>query len=248
MPVPQARKDGCCGCVRRRQKAIRSDAAQCRSFTALSTAPRNASFSKKSPSANGFGNAGQFLIDNSAGADVGVSNFRVAHLSVRQSDIHAGCTDLCVWGYSAEKAVKIRRIGCGNGVAVFAGAMPKPSIIIKIRGFFIVLPSFQIQINRFCPVSKSSRAACGTERGLRSSCRTVPELSKKRKHLCRPCEKRPLALGSSVNNCCEVRSLQRSAADEAAVNIGLSEKFCCILWRSWNRRTGWSVAFAASSS
>ena len=46
---------------------------------------------------NGFGDAGQLLIDDAAGADVGVTDLGVAHLAIRQTDIQTGGTQLGVW-------------------------------------------------------------------------------------------------------------------------------------------------------
>ena len=70
------------------------------------------------PILNGFGNAGQFLIDDAAGPDIGMAHFRVAHLAIRKTDVHPGCTDIS-FGAHGRKTIHIRRIGCRNGVAVF---------------------------------------------------------------------------------------------------------------------------------
>ena len=43
-----------------------------------------------------LGDTGQFLIHDAACADVGVTNFRVAHLTSWQANIHAGSLDLGV--------------------------------------------------------------------------------------------------------------------------------------------------------
>lgn len=45
---------------------------------------------------NRFCNAGQLLINDAASADVGVSNLGVAHLTIRQTNIQTGCTQLGV--------------------------------------------------------------------------------------------------------------------------------------------------------
>ncbi|MNZ99418.1 hypothetical protein D3C78_1187410 [compost metagenome] len=38
--------------------------------------------------ANGLGDAGEVLVDDTAGAQVHVTDFGVAHLPVRQADVH----------------------------------------------------------------------------------------------------------------------------------------------------------------
>ena len=68
---------------------------------------------------NGLGDAGQLLINNAAGANVGVSDFGVPHLSIRQADVHSGCSDLCN-RIAAKDTVQIRLIGCFDCVAVIA--------------------------------------------------------------------------------------------------------------------------------
>ncbi|MOA43450.1 hypothetical protein D3C78_1656080 [compost metagenome] len=39
--------------------------------------------------ADGFGHAGEVLVHHAAGAEVHMADFRVAHLPVRQADVHA---------------------------------------------------------------------------------------------------------------------------------------------------------------
>ena len=68
---------------------------------------------------DGLGDAGQLLVHNAAGADVGVANLRVSHLAVRQADVHAGRPDLRD-RVAAENAVQVRLIGRLDCVAVIA--------------------------------------------------------------------------------------------------------------------------------
>ena len=73
---------------------------------------------------DGLGDTGQLLIDNAAGADVGVTDLTVAHLTVRQTDIQTGCPQLGrrILG---ENTVEIRRL-CGmDGIAHVAAAQAK---------------------------------------------------------------------------------------------------------------------------
>ena len=66
---------------------------------------------------DGLGNSGQFLVDDSAGAHVGVTDFAVAHLSVGKSDSHSRSADGGV-GAFREEFIKIRLGSGDNGVAV----------------------------------------------------------------------------------------------------------------------------------
>ncbi len=67
---------------------------------------------------DGFGDAGQLLIDDSARADVGMSNLTVAHLTVGQTNVHARGADL---GHRIllEQLVDVGRVGGENGVCLF---------------------------------------------------------------------------------------------------------------------------------
>jgi len=66
---------------------------------------------------NCLGNAGQFLVDDAASADVGVANLRVTHLTVGQTNIHAGRTDQGV-GMCGEYLVEHRLLCHCDGVAL----------------------------------------------------------------------------------------------------------------------------------
>ena len=66
---------------------------------------------------NGLGDAGQLLVHDAAGADVGVTNLAVAHLAVGQAHVHAGSTDGGV-GAGGEQLVQIGGFGGHDGVAL----------------------------------------------------------------------------------------------------------------------------------
>ena len=74
---------------------------------------------KKLAVLDGFGDAGQLLINNSARADVGVSNLGVAHLPIGKSDVQTGSTQLGVW-VGGKISVQIRLFSSMNGVAVIS--------------------------------------------------------------------------------------------------------------------------------
>ena len=63
--------------------------------------------------------AGQLLIDDAASADVRVTDFAVAHLPVRQADVHAGRADV---GHRTgfHQFIQTGRVSGDNGVAVIA--------------------------------------------------------------------------------------------------------------------------------
>ena len=61
--------------------------------------------------------AGKLLINDAACADVGVADFAVAHLAVRQTDVHAGSADLCNRVFR-EQLIEVRSLSGGNRVAL----------------------------------------------------------------------------------------------------------------------------------
>ena len=65
-----------------------------------------------------LGDAGQLLVDDAAGTDVGVAHFAVAHLAVRQAHVHAGGANLGV-GVLGEDFIQVGFVGGGNGVALY---------------------------------------------------------------------------------------------------------------------------------
>ena len=67
--------------------------------------------------ADGLGDEGQLLVDDAAGAHIGVTHLRVAHLAVGQAHSHAGSVD---GGHRifCHQRVKERLLGCNHGVAV----------------------------------------------------------------------------------------------------------------------------------
>ena len=66
---------------------------------------------------NGLGDQGQLLVDDAARADVGVADFRVAHLAVGQTHAHARCANGDV-GAGREQMVDIGGLGGDDGVAI----------------------------------------------------------------------------------------------------------------------------------
>ena len=66
--------------------------------------------------ADGFCDTGQFLVDNPAGADVGMADLGIAHLAVRQSDVHAAGADHGVRVFS-QITVDIGCFGRLDGIA-----------------------------------------------------------------------------------------------------------------------------------
>ena len=66
---------------------------------------------------NGFGDAGQLLLDHPSGADIGVSDLGVAHLTVRQTDIQTGGSQLGV-RVLCELTVEVGFMGGMDGVSI----------------------------------------------------------------------------------------------------------------------------------
>ena len=64
-----------------------------------------------------LGDAGELLVDDAAGADVGVAHLAVAHLAVRQPHVHAGGPDGGI-GILGKKAVQVGGAGRHDGVAL----------------------------------------------------------------------------------------------------------------------------------
>src|SRR5699024_9695923 len=73
---------------------------------------------------NGFSNASEVLIHHTTSTKVHMANFRVAHLSIWQANIHAAARNKAVWVLFAQLVID-RRIGTVNGVVVRAVAMTK---------------------------------------------------------------------------------------------------------------------------
>ena len=73
---------------------------------------------------NGLGDPGELLIDDAAGADIGVPDFGVAHLPLRQSDVHAGGADQSMRALGQNFA-EIRHSRGADGVAVCRGIVAK---------------------------------------------------------------------------------------------------------------------------
>ena len=85
-------------------------------FDALHRARKRGVF-KEAAVLNILGNARQLLINDAPCADVGMAHLAVAHLAVRQADIHARGTDGGI-RILREQTVQVRRFCGGNGVAV----------------------------------------------------------------------------------------------------------------------------------
>ena len=66
---------------------------------------------------NGFGDAGQLLINHPSGTNIGVSDLGVAHLAVRQTDIQTGGSQLGV-GVLCEITVEVGLMGGMDGVSI----------------------------------------------------------------------------------------------------------------------------------
>ena len=66
---------------------------------------------------NGLGDPGQLLVHDTTGANVSVTNLRVAHLPIRQTNTHAGCADGGIRAV-CKIAVQVRGCSCLNGIAV----------------------------------------------------------------------------------------------------------------------------------
>src|SRR5690554_5392538 len=73
---------------------------------------------------NGFSNASEVLVYHAASTKVHMADFRVAHLPVRQANIHAAARDKAVRKLFTQLVID-RRIGTVNGVVVRAVAMTK---------------------------------------------------------------------------------------------------------------------------
>jgi hypothetical protein len=80
----------------------------------------SASFSKNVAVLHGLRDAGQLLIHDAARADVRVADLAVAHLAVRQADVHAGSADLRQRVFS-KQLVEVRLVRGGNRVALRRG-------------------------------------------------------------------------------------------------------------------------------
>ena len=64
-----------------------------------------------------LGDEGELLVNDAAGANVGVAHLAVAHLAVGQAHIHAGSSDGGV-GVLGKQTVQVGGAGCHNGVAL----------------------------------------------------------------------------------------------------------------------------------
>src|SRR5438045_8546658 len=70
-----------------------------------------------------FVNSGQVLINNSPGTQVKMSNFRIAHLSIRQTDIGSAGAQFTAWIIPVERVVK-RRPREKRCVSIFCALVP----------------------------------------------------------------------------------------------------------------------------
>ena len=73
---------------------------------------------KKVAVRNTLCNTGQFLVDNTTGADIGMPYLTVAHLTVGKPDVHAGSTDISSRIFR-KQLCQIRSGGSLDSVAVF---------------------------------------------------------------------------------------------------------------------------------
>ena len=67
--------------------------------------------------ADGLGDEGQLLVDDAASAHVGMAHLRVAHLTVGQTDCHAGGVN-GGHGVFCHQGIDEGLVGCGHSVAV----------------------------------------------------------------------------------------------------------------------------------
>ena len=74
-----------------------------------------------------LGDAGQFLIDNTACADVGMTDLAVAHLALRQTNGHARAFQLGI-GASCQQLV---HIGCGSRMDRVAAALIAAAVAVE---------------------------------------------------------------------------------------------------------------------
>ena len=84
---------------------------------------------------NGFCDPGKLLIDHPAGADVGVADLGVAHLTVGKTDVKAGCADKG-HGILTDDLIKIRLLCGGDSVAVGAFVLAETVHDAKKNGSF----------------------------------------------------------------------------------------------------------------
>ena len=102
---------------------------------------------KKVSVLNGLRNSCQFLIHNTAGTDVGVTDLAVAHLTVGQTNVHAGSTDIGHRVFT-HQLVKIRRVGGGNRIAVVGFIFAEAVHDAKKHCLFHFYQPFIINLNR----------------------------------------------------------------------------------------------------
>lgn len=72
---------------------------------------------KKFAVSDGFGDARQLLVNHTACANIGVAHFAVAHLPVRQADIHAGGANISHRAFR-HQLVEPGRFRRGDGIAI----------------------------------------------------------------------------------------------------------------------------------
>ena len=74
-----------------------------------------------------FVNSGQVLINNPPGTQVKMSNFRIAHLPIRQTDIGSAGAQFTAWIIPVERVVK-RRPREKRCVSIFFALLPTAGI------------------------------------------------------------------------------------------------------------------------
>ena len=84
--------------------------------------------------ADGLGHASEVLIHHATGAEVHVADFRVAHLPIRQADIHAATRDQAM-GLGGTQTVVDRRVGSVDGVVFGAVAVSEAVENDQYQGF-----------------------------------------------------------------------------------------------------------------
>ncbi len=86
----------------------------------------------------GFSDSGQFLIDDSPGADIEMSDFRVAHLPIRQADGRSAGSETRS-GILGKNFVQIRLLRLSDGIALLAAAQPEAVENHQHGRFFVVV-------------------------------------------------------------------------------------------------------------
>ena len=108
---------------------------------------------------DGLGDPGQLLVDNAAGANIGMAYLRVAHLAIGQSHIHARGADEGV-GIGRQDLIQIGGIGSLNRVAILIGVITETIHNQECYGFFHRKTSYTIHLERKRPPIRTAFYCC----------------------------------------------------------------------------------------